>query len=214
MAVDTAVRVDLLIMTVDARPSDARPDLDFAHAFGQWFIEHPTTEIPPALVVATGVDGPEFGEGWHPPYDWAAGRGPARPPSGPAFDAIRPGLPPSFSDIVPVGLNESHPFGVVEQLLPAIAALLQKAERTALIRRLHEMGGRSKVGRLVQQLGTQGKSLWSHLTIAPERPAGAILVAALRDRATEVNRHERCDDHPTPIRRRCRCIPVRSTRSR
>jgi hypothetical protein len=52
---------------------------------------------------------------------------------------------------------------VVEQSLPAIAARLQKAERTALIRRLHEIGGRSKVGRFVQQIGTQGKSLWGNL---------------------------------------------------
>jgi hypothetical protein len=46
---------------------------------------------------------------------------------------------------------------------------LPKAERTALIRRLHEIGGRSKVGRLVHQLGTQGKALWGNLRLGGRR---------------------------------------------
>src|SRR5262249_46125206 len=129
----------------------------------RWFIEHPRSEIPPALAVLTGVDGPEFGEGWRPPYDWATGRGPREAAVRTRIEALRASLPPSCSDILAVGLAGGHPFGVVEQLLPAIATRLHKAERTALIRRLHEMGGRSKVGRLVQQIGTQGKTLWGHL---------------------------------------------------
>jgi hypothetical protein len=72
-------------------------------------------------------------------------------------------LPPVFGGLLAVGLTDQHPFGVVEQVLPAIATRLHTAERTALIRRLHEIGGRSKVGRLVQQLGNQGKTLWGNL---------------------------------------------------
>ncbi len=72
-------------------------------------------------------------------------------------------MPPSFTEYVAVALTEQHPYGIIEHVLPAIASRLHKAERTALIRRLHEMGGRSKVGRLVQQLGTHGKALWGNL---------------------------------------------------
>ncbi len=79
------------------------------------------------------------------------------------IDALRPAFPPTFGEFVAVGLTDQHPYGIVEQLLPAIATRLHKAERTALIRRLHEVGGRSKVGRLVHQLGTQGKALWGNI---------------------------------------------------
>ena len=55
------------------------------------------------------------------------------------------------------------PVAVIEHVVPALTPLLLKAERTALLRRLHEVAGRSRVGRLVQQIGQHGKSLWGTL---------------------------------------------------
>jgi hypothetical protein len=130
--------------------------------------------VAPALVVVTGVDRPEFGGAWNP----------SSPPSTSPplresliraqFDALRALLPPTFQDFVAVGLGEETPFGVIEHLARALVPLLLKAERTALIRRLHEMSGRSKVGRLVRQLGQHGRSLWGtlkarHKAAAPPR---------------------------------------------
>ena len=46
--------------------------------------------------------------------------------------------------------------------MPALSPFLLKAERTAL-RRLHEVAGRSRVGRLAQQIGQHGRSLWGSL---------------------------------------------------
>src|SRR5262249_19780755 len=71
MAVEAAVRVDLLILVIDSRQESDQADVAFAQAWDRWFIEHPQSEVPPTLVVVTGVDGPEFGNGWHPPYDWS-----------------------------------------------------------------------------------------------------------------------------------------------
>jgi hypothetical protein len=161
--VDAAVAADLLILAVDARRPGDKADVAFAQAWDRWFIEHPRNEVAPALVVFTGVEGPEFGEGWQPPYDWTNGHGARETAVRARIDALRAAMPPTFSDVLAVGLNDPHPFGVVELVLPAIATRLHKAERTALIRRLHEMGGRSKMGRLVHQLGTQGKALWGNL---------------------------------------------------
>jgi hypothetical protein len=161
-AVDAAVAADLLILVVDARSGD-KAEFAFAQAWDRWFIEHPRNEIPPVLVVLTGVEGPDFGEGWQPPYDWAAGHGPREAAVRTRIDGLRAALPPTFGDILAIGLSDPRPFGAIEQVLPAIATRLHKAERTALIRRLHEMGGRSKVGRLVQQLGIHGKALWGNL---------------------------------------------------
>jgi uncharacterized protein len=163
VAVASAVAVDMFILAIDARQSSDKADIAIAQAWDRWYIEHPRNEVPPVLVVLTGVEGPEFGNGWQPPYDWTAGHGAREQAVRARIEALRASFPPSFSEFLAVGLTEQGPFGVIEQVLPAIATRLHKAERTALIRRLHEMGGRSKVGRLVQQLGTQGKALWGNL---------------------------------------------------
>jgi hypothetical protein len=163
MAVDAAVQVDLLILVIDSRQGSDQADVAFAQAWDRWFIEHPQSEVPPTLVVVTGVDSPEFGNGWHPPYDWSAGQGVRETAVRRRFDALRQALPPSFGEFVAVGLSAQTPFGVFEYVLPALAARLHRAERMALIRRLHEMGGRSKVGRLARQIGARGRALWGSL---------------------------------------------------
>jgi hypothetical protein len=162
-AVDAAVGADMLLLAVNGRQASDKADLAFAQRWDRWFVEHPHSESPPALAVLTGVEGPEFGNGWRPPYDWTAGHGAREVAVRTRIEALRAAFPPKFSEVVAVGLTDEHPFGVVEQVLPAIATLLHKAERTALIRRLHEVGDRSKVGRLVQQLGHRGKAIWGSL---------------------------------------------------
>jgi predicted GTPase len=169
-AVDAAVGADMLILAMSARQTTDKADLAFAQRWDRWFIEHPHSEAPPALVVLTGVEGAEFGNGWQPPYDWTAGRGAREVAVRARIESLRTALPPKFSDVIAVGLTDQHPFGVIEQVLPAIATHLHKAERTALIRRLHEFGGRSKVGRLAQQLGKQGKALWTNLRARRKGP--------------------------------------------
>ena len=77
-------------------------------------------------------------------------------------DALRAVLPPTFRDFAAVGLGES-PFGVIEHVVPTLAPLLLQAERTALLRRLHQLANQSKAGRLVRQLGEHGRSLWDGL---------------------------------------------------
>jgi hypothetical protein len=163
VAVEVAVQADLLLLVIDGRQGSDKADAAFAQAWDRWFVEHPRSEVPATIVVVTGVEGPEFGNGWHPPYDWLAGQGARETAVRRRFEGLRTSLPPSFADFVAVSLSEQNPFGVVEHVLPALAARLHRAERTALIRRLHEVGGRSKVGRLARQLGQQGKALWGSI---------------------------------------------------
>jgi hypothetical protein len=152
----------MLILVVDARPESGQADIAFAQAWDRWFLEHPRHEVPPARVILTGVDRPELGDRWHPPYDWSTGQGSREAAVRSRLEQLRSNLPPVFADFTAVGLPDQNqtPFGVVEHVLPALAAQLHRAERTALIRKLHEVGGRSKVGRLVRQLGQQGLALW------------------------------------------------------
>ena len=55
-----------------------------------------------------------------------------------------------------MAVGTSPPFGVIEHLLPTLAGLVQRAERSALIRHFHPLSQRSKARRLVGQVGQQG----------------------------------------------------------
>jgi len=62
-----------------------------------------------------------------------------------------------------VGLDDPAPFGVTEHLVPALAAMSIRAERIALLRRLQEVSSRSKLGRLMHQIGQHGRWLVGNL---------------------------------------------------
>ena len=169
-AVTAAAEGDLLLLVIDGCQRDHAPDLAFAHAWDRWFREHPQREVPPTLVVITGVDRPEFGAGTN-----------AGPTAGPTDQALRESsiqaqveslravLPATFRDFAAVGLGES-PFGVIEHIVPTLAPLLLQAERTALLRRLYLLANQSKAGRLMRQLGEHGRSLWDGLKARHNTP--------------------------------------------
>ena len=162
-AVDAAVEADLLILVVDGRRETIPADAAFAKAWDQWYLEHPAVELPPAVAVLTGVDAPDFGGDWKPPYNWERGQGPRESAARTKVNALRASLPPAFLEVVPVGLSADAPFGVVEHLLPTLVAQFHRAERSALIRHLRNVSGRSKAQRLMTQVGEHGRSLWKNL---------------------------------------------------
>jgi hypothetical protein len=172
-ALKNTAECDLLLLVIDGCRHDQSADVAFARAWDRWFQEHPHHEVPPALVVITGVDRPEFGGGWKPHADGSSSSAAAVRESliRARFDNLRASLPPTFHDFAAVGLGDDTPLGVIEHLVPALTPLLLKAERTALIRRLREVAGRSKVGRLVRQLGEHGRSLWGSLRARHHAPA-------------------------------------------
>ena len=142
---------------------DHSNDVAFAQAWDRWFQEHPQHDVPPALVVVTGIDRPDFGGGWKTPGDGIVGAELRESLIRAQFDSLRSLLPITFQDYAAVGLGDDSPAGVIEHVVPALSPLLLKAERTALLRRLHEVAGQSRVGRLVHQIGQHGRSLWSNL---------------------------------------------------
>jgi uncharacterized protein len=171
-AAERAVEADMLVLVVDARRDTVQADADFARDWDRWFLEHPAIEVPPALAVLTGLDHPDLGADWTPPYNWEKGQRPREAAVRVRLNALRTALPPSFTEIVAVGLPETEPYGVVEHVLPALIALSHRAERTALIRHLHRLSTRSKARRLVTQVGARAHWLWSNLRAARKSGAG------------------------------------------
>jgi len=162
-AVSAAIEADFVVMTLNGRGGLRPADIAVTTDWDRHFIDHPEREAPPALVVVTGVDDPEFGSTWTPPYDWSAGKTVREAAVRALFDSLRASLPPTIAAFTASGVREDTPFGVVEHVIPGLAAQLQKAERTALIRQLQSFSSRSKAGRLVSQLGQQARHVWGHL---------------------------------------------------
>ncbi len=161
-AVTAAAECDLLVLVIDGSLQDHAADVAFAHAWDRWFREHPQREVPPTLVVLTGLDRPEFGVGWKKTEMAATDQAQRDSLVRSQIESLRAALPPTFRDFAAVGLGEA-PFGVIEHVVPTLAPLLLRAERTALLRRLHELANQSRAGRLVRQLGEHGRSLWNGL---------------------------------------------------
>ena len=172
-AVKAAVEADMLLLVIDARRETAQADAAFAQAWDLWFVAHPAVELPPALAVLTGIDSPDLGDEWQPPYNWEKGQGPRESAARARLNALRTTLPPSIVEIVPVGLPETLPFGVVELLLPSLIALSHRAERAALIRHLHRVSQRSKAGRLISQVGEHGRTIWKQVRTGRRAPTEA-----------------------------------------
>jgi hypothetical protein len=159
-AVAAASDCDLLVLVVDGARQDHEADVTFAKAWDHWFGEHPQREVPPTLVVVTGIDRPEFGGRWMTGQDGGAGQLTRESLVRAQIDSLRAFLPPTIHNYATVGLSSDTAFNVIEHVIPALAPLLLRAERAALIRRLHEVAGQSKVGRLVRQLREHGRSFW------------------------------------------------------
>ena len=162
-AVESAVEADLLLMVIDASRDDITADAQFAQAWDRWYVEHPNLEAPPALVVVTGADRPALPGTWRPPHDWGRGQGARESAVRTRVEAIQAALPPTLAEVVAIGLGSEAPFGLAELVLPALAALLHRAERASLIRHLHSASARSKAGRLASQVGDRGKRIWKDL---------------------------------------------------
>jgi predicted GTPase len=162
-AVEEAVAADMLLLVVDSRRTSNAADVAFAQAWDRWYVEHPGLEVPPTLVVLTGVDRIALINDGSPAPSSARGQTPREAAVRSRIAALRASLPPILTEYVAVGMGASSSFGIVEELLPALAALLHRAERTALIRHLSRLNRRSKAGRLVRQVGRQGRWLWNSL---------------------------------------------------
>lgn len=162
-AVAAATDVDLLLLVIDGREGVRPGDVAFAREWDRFFIGHPEREAPPSLVVLTGVDRPDFGAVWAPPYDWSTGKGVRESAVRALFESLRATLPPTFNLYTAAGVFSETPYGIVEHVIPALAEQLYRAERTALIRRLQSLSARSKIGRVITQVGKQGRQVWTIL---------------------------------------------------
>ena len=106
--------------------------------------------------------GPSSGRSGPLPTTGRPGKGCARTPSAassiPFAPRCRPASRPS-----PRPVSPARPPSAWPSSSPGPRRALQRAERTALLRQLQAFSGRSKVGRVMSQLGHHGRQVWTNL---------------------------------------------------
>ncbi len=158
-AADDARDADLILLVVDASRDDLTPEIRLIDAIDAYFAKVPTLDRPPILAVVVGMA--------RLPMDGAVNR---EAIARAKLAAVRSALPEAVAGVVEV----DPPAGLAEKFLPALAPLLDRAEKTAVLRHMYETSTRSKARRLIGQVGRQGRKLWSNLQeTRANRKAGA-----------------------------------------
>jgi hypothetical protein len=122
----------------------------------QWFQERPHLRFPPVIVVLTHVDLLTPAMEWAPPYDWAGGTRTKERSMADAVTAAQESFP-EVNGLVPVCAMAGKEWGVAEELLPEIVALLGEAKSVSLLRCLHAEADEGKVKKVFAQLWAAGR---------------------------------------------------------
>jgi predicted GTPase len=147
---------DLVLWVTHARNPARKADADFFARLRQWFKDRPHLRFPPAIVVLTHVDLLTPAMEWAPPYDWAGGGRPKERSMADAVAAAQESFP-DVNGLVPVCAAAGKEWGVQEELLPEVVALLGEAKAVSLLRCLHGEADEGKVKKVFAQLWAAGR---------------------------------------------------------
>ncbi len=154
---EAAQHSDLLLLVVHAVNPARQADLDLLASLNTWFAEHPELKRPPLLVVMTHIDLLSPSLEWSPPYHWQQ---PTRPKEETIHDAaatVMEQLGEYVTDIVPICTAAGKVYGIAEELLPAVAGLMDEARGVALLRALRAEADSGKVLKIFRQAAGYGQ---------------------------------------------------------
>jgi uncharacterized protein len=147
---------DLVLLVTQARNPARKADVEFLVQLRAWFEKRPHLRFPPMLVVLTHVDLLTPAMEWSPPYDWRDG---IRLKEKSMFEAIASAREsfPEATGIVPCRTSAGSEWGVQEELLSEIVALLGEAKAVSLLRCLHAEADEGRVKKVFAQLWAAGR---------------------------------------------------------
>jgi len=157
-AINRAADADLLVLVAEPDRPDFNPEplAAFAGEWSDWFEAHPDRNRPPGFVLLIGVSGRSFR--------------PAQPDGKPRgvdlaeiARRLEEALPEGFGRVLIVepAAADAPETEVSRAVLTRLARRLPEMERLAVLRHLQHKAGRSKTRRVIDQLGRQGRKLWS-----------------------------------------------------
>lgn len=150
---------DAVLVVMDAHSPAREADRRTIAELDTWYKSQPRLKPPPMLGVLTHVDLLKPTLEWAPPYNW---REPTRPKEHSirnSVDYVTEVLGESLTALIPVCSDAGRLWGIVEDLVPALMAILDDAQSVALLRAFELELDRGRMRILLQQLKRSGRDL-------------------------------------------------------
>jgi predicted GTPase len=156
-AAEAAKDADLVLLVTPATNPGRKPDVELLDRLKAWFAERPQLKMPPVVVVVNQVDLLSPKAEWRPPYDWRAGNRPKEANIRECVAAVREQVGPRASEVVPVCGRQGETWGITDGLVPVVAAHLDDARGSAVLRMFDAEGSADQFKRLGRQIVEGGK---------------------------------------------------------
>ncbi len=162
-----------VLVLMDAHSPAREADRRTIRELEAWYQSQPRLKPPPMLGVLTHIDLLRPVLEWSPPYDW---REPNRPKEQSIDEAVRyvdELFAGSFIGLVPVCSDAARQrtWGILEELIPALTAILDDAQSAALLRAFERELDRGQLKTLLKQVHRMGSSLFRAWIEERLRPA-------------------------------------------
>jgi predicted GTPase len=152
-AVEASRDADLILLVTPATVPGRQADVDLLDRLKEWFAGKPHLRMPPVVAVVNQVDLLSPKAEWAPPYDWKAGTRPKEANIRDCVAAVREQVGGRATDVVPVCAREGETWGMADGLVPAVAAHLDHARGSAVLRAFEAEGSERAVGKVLDQIG-------------------------------------------------------------
>lgn len=168
-----------VLMVMDAHSPAREADRRTIRELQEWYRSQPRFKPPAMLGVLTHIDLLRPVLEWSPPYDWREPNREKERSIAEAVDYVKQLFPGSFVDIVAVCADASRKrtWGVLEELVPALTAILSEAQSAALLRAFERELDQGQLKTLLKQVQRMGSDLlraWIEERLQPansDRPA-------------------------------------------
>jgi hypothetical protein len=152
---------DLVLLTMNITSSARATDLQFLENLSAWYSQHAHLKPPPVIAVLTHIDLLRPVMEWEPPYDF---QNPKRPKEQTIRDAIehnRADLEGRVARVIAIcsDIDRDRVFGLQEELLPAITAVIDEARACGSLRDLHANLDTGKLRKVLGQVVNVSRSL-------------------------------------------------------
>ena len=166
-AAESARDADLVLFVTSATNPGRKSDVDLLDRLAAWFAERPQLKQPPVLAAVNQIDLLSPKAEWSPPYEWRTGTRPKEATIRDCLAAVGEQLGSRVAGVVPVCARLGETAGIAEDLVPAMAALLDDARGAGMLRAFHVESTSDQFKKLGEQLASGGKKalelLWENL---------------------------------------------------
>jgi uncharacterized protein len=156
-AVETVKSADVVLFVAHARTAARRTDGEVFDRVSAALAAEPNLRWPPVLVAVTHVDLLTPAMEWAPPYDWRTGDRKKELSIREAVSAAGEILGSRVQGAVPVCAAAGRVWNVTEELQPLLAAVLDDAHGTNLLRIFHRESSARRVGQTIEQVLAIGR---------------------------------------------------------